>query len=203
ERGAQARAAGSLVDAIVALIGAYAPVSAHYAERFPALTQRPLPTRLLVVAMTDTFARTGVETFAGLADRLDATLVAGVNMARDWRVVCVSKATFAPPPGVERCDVEDPALVARLRAPDEPQRDYAYEATTADAVNMALVFGPDGRLLAKQVKSYLTPLELPSQLDLRPGPVSGLTAVDTPAGRIGIVTSKDAWMPDVLDRLDA
>ncbi|MBX5441841.1 MAG: hypothetical protein IRZ32_09990 [Solirubrobacteraceae bacterium] len=203
ERGTAARAATSLVDAIVALIGAYGPVSEHYARRFPELTRRPLPTRLLVVSMTDTFARTAVETFAELADRLDATLVAGVNMARDWRVVCVSKATFRPPPGAERCDVEDPALVAALRAPDEPQRDYAYEATTPDAVNMALVFGPDGRIVARQVKTYLTPLELPSQLDLRPGPVSGLTAVDTPAGRIGVVISKDAWMPDVLDRLDA
>lgn len=203
ERGTGARAAGSLVDAMIALIGAYAPVSGHYAQRFPELTRRPLPTRLLVVSMTDTFARVAVETFAELADRLDATLVAGVNMARDWRVVCASRATFRPPPGAEGCDVEDPALVAALRAPDEPQRDYAYEATTPDAVNMALVFGPDGRLISKQVKAYLTPLELPAQLDLRPGPVSALTAVDTPAGRIGIVTSKDAWMPDVVDRLDA
>ena len=28
-------------------------------------------------------------------------------------------------------------------------------------------------------------------------------AIATPAGRIGIATSKDAWMPDVLDRLEA
>ncbi len=68
---------------------------------------------------------------------------------------------------------------------------------------MALVFGPDGRIIGKQVKTYLTPIELPSQLDLTPGSITGVHAIDTPAGRIGIATSKDAWMPDVLDRLEA
>jgi predicted amidohydrolase len=202
-RGDGARAASGLVDAVIALIGSYAPVSGYYAAKYPQLTKRPLPTRLLAVSLTDTFGRVAVETFAELADRLDVTLVAGVNMARSWRIVCTSKATFHPPPGAAGCDVEDPALVARLRSPDEPERDYAYEATTPDAVNMALVFGPDGRIIGKQVKAYLTPIELPSQLDLKPGSIAEVHAIPTPAGRLGIATSKDAWMPDVLDRLEA
>ncbi|HEY8582137.1 MAG TPA: nitrilase-related carbon-nitrogen hydrolase, partial [Capillimicrobium sp.] len=202
-RGTEARAAGDLVSAIVALLGTYAPVSAFYGEKFPALTRRALPTRQLVVALTDTFGRTAVETFAEIADESDAYVVAGVNMAREWRIVCESRAAYTAPPGGEPCAVEDPALVARLRSPDEPQRTYAYEATTPDAVNMGLVFDPDGKLISRQVKTYLTPIELPGQLDLKPGDVSGLTRVDTPAGRLGVVTSKDAWMPDVLGRLDA
>jgi predicted amidohydrolase len=202
-RGDAARSATGLVDAVVALIGSYAPVSSFYAAKYPQLTKRPLPTRLLAVSLTDTFGRVAVETFAELADRLNVTLVAGVNMARSWRIVCTSKATFHAPPGATGCDVEDPALVARLRSPDEPDRDYAYEATTPDAVNLALVFGPDGRIIGRQVKAYLTPIELPSQLDLKPGSIAGVRAIPTPAGRLGIATSKDAWMPDVLDRLEA
>lgn len=202
-RGDAARTATGLVDAVVALIGSYGDVSAFYAAKYPALARRPLPTRLLAVSLTDTFGRVAVETFAGLADRFDVTLVAGVNMARTWRIVCTDRATFRPPPGATACDVQDPALVARLRSPDEPDRDYAYEATTPDAVNMALVFGPDGRIIGRQVKAYLTPIELTSSLDLQPGSIAGLHAIPTPAGRLGIVTSKDAWMPDVLDRLVA
>ncbi len=64
-------------------------------------------------------------------------------------------------PGGVQCDVEDPARVALLRAPDEPTRTYAYEATSPRPSNMALVFDPDGRLVSKQVKTYLTPIELP------------------------------------------
>src|SRR3954463_12980935 len=124
-------------------------------------------------------------------------------MARDWRVVCADKAAFRPPAGAPGCGDHAPAIGPALRAPDEHDRDYAYEATSPKASNMALVFDPDGRLIAKQVKAYLTPPELPGLgLDLVPGEVAGLGAVDTKAGRLGFVTSKDAWMPDVLARLD-
>ncbi len=124
-------------------------------------------------------------------------------MARSWRIVCTRRATFTPPPGASRCDEENPAKVARLRDPDEPARDYVYEAATPEPVNMALVFAPDGRLISRQVKSYLTPIELPGAgLDLVPGAVSGLRVVRTPVGRLGFVTSKDAWMPDVVQKLD-
>ncbi len=202
-RGATARQAGDLVSAVLGLIGAYGPVNAYYAQRFPALASRGIPTRLLAVSLTDTFVRVAVEPTAELADRLDAYVVLGVNMARDWRVVCTDDAAFEPLPGGVGCDVEDPERVAALRAPDEPQRDYAYEATTAKAVNMALVIDPEGRIVSKQVKTYLTPIELPGQLDLVPGTVSGgLGVVRTPVGTLGIATSKDAWMPDVTAKLD-
>lgn len=203
QRGETARQASDITTAVAGLLGTYAAQSAYYQGRFPVLGTRPFPpTRLLAVALTDTFAHVAVETFAELADRSDAFLVAGVNMARDWQIVCASRATYQAPPGGEPCAEENPAKVVALRAPEDTGRTYAYEATTPDAVNMALIFDPDGRLVAKQVKSYLTPVELPGSLDLRPGEVSGLRAVPTPVGRIGIVTSKDAWMPDVTQKLD-
>ena len=126
-------------------------------------------------------------------------------MAQDWQVVCVSKSSFVAVRRAVRapCAEENPAKVAALRAPDEPARTYAYEATTDRTSNMALVFDPDGRLVSRQVKTYLTPTELPGQLDLKPGDVSGgLTALPTPVGTLGFVTTKDAWMPDVIDKLD-
>jgi predicted amidohydrolase len=212
-RGAGARSLPAVPNAfalaVASVAGTYAPQVAHYASTYPQLASRTPQGRLLVVALTDQIARVAVETFAELADRYDVWLEAGMNMARDWRVVCTDMAAFnsaRPPrlPGGERCAVEDPARVALLRGSEEPFRDYAYEATTPDAVNMGLVFDPDGRIVSRQVKAYLTPPELPGlSLDLRPGPAAGLRAVPTPVGRLGVVTSKDAWMPDVIDRLDA
>ncbi|WP_205697370.1 hypothetical protein [Conexibacter sp. SYSU D00693] len=202
-RGALARSAPDLTTSILGLLATYAPQIATYTATFPELAQRPFPpTRALALALTDTFGRVVVETFAELADRLDAYLVAGVAMAQHWRVVCTSKAQMPELPGGVGCDVESPARVALLRTIDD-DRPYAYEATSAKPSTQALVFDPDGKLVAKQVKTYLTPVELPGQLDLVPGDVSrGLSAVRTPVGVLGIVTSKDAWMPDVTQKLD-
>ena len=193
---------GGLTAAIGTLAATYAEPNAYYAARYPELASRGTPTRLLALGLTDTFGRVSVETYAFLADAYDVWLTAGVNMARDWRIVCRDRATFVPPPGATGCDEEDPARVAALGDPDEPDRDYAYEATVPEPVNMALLFNPQGQLVSKQVKAYLTPVELPGQLDLVPGDPAGLEAVKTPVGRLGFVTSKDAWMPDVTGRLD-
>jgi predicted amidohydrolase len=205
-RGEPARRQGSSVAAVASLAGTYAPQVNYYEAKFPQLAARGVPGRTLMLALTDTFARVAVETFAELADRHDVYLVAGMSMARDWQVVCADRESFnsAPPlPGGVRCSEESPAKVQALRDPSEPQREYAYEAMTGEPVNMALVFNPNGRLISKQVKAYLTPLELGGAgLDLKPGEVSGLDAVRTPVGAIGIVTSKDAWMPDVQAKLE-
>jgi predicted amidohydrolase len=208
ERAASARAAGSFEAAIVSLIGAYAPQNAYYTQRFPEAANRPLPVRLTEVSLTDTYGRTVIETFSELADRYDTYLQAGVNMVQSWQVVCNDLEAFnraSPPrlPGGVLCQEQSPQKVLQLRDPNEPSRDYAYEATTGKVSNMGLVFDPKGRLVSKQLKTYLTPTEMPGQLDLVPGDVTGgLTAVKTPVGTLGIVTSKDAWMPDVQAKLD-
>lgn len=202
-RGTVARQQTSATLAIASLLAPYQPVSTYYEQKYPSLAQRGLPTRALGLALTDTFGRAAMESFAEIAERNHAWLEAGVDMARSWRVVCLNKATFRPPPGVEKCDLQDPAKVAALRDPDEPTRDYAYEATSPLVSNMALLFDPQGHLRRKIVKAYLTPAELPGQLDLAPGDVDGVTAVRTPVGTLGFVTSKDAFMPDVVDKLDA
>jgi hypothetical protein len=213
-RAQSARTIGSLEGAILSIAATYGPQNAHYSARYPDLAGRFPPTRLLMLALMDTFGRTVLEPFAEMADRYDAYLVAGVDMPRDWRVVCTDRAAFnsaSPPrlPGGVQCDEEDPQKVSALRDPAEPERDYAYEATTDEPSVIALVFDPLGRLVDKRIKSYITPLELgPTEgqlgLDLVPGEVSDTDArpLRTPVGTLGFVTSKPAWMPDVLQKLD-
>ncbi|HEX8067492.1 MAG TPA: sialidase family protein [Thermoleophilaceae bacterium] len=208
ERSAPARGSGSLEGAIVTLIGLYPQQTGYYSSRYPGIADRVPQVRLLELALTDTFARTVVETYAEIADRYDVWLTAGVNMAQDWQVVCRDRDAFnaaRPPrlPGGVLCQEESPDKVSVLGDPFEPGRDYAYEAVTSRASNMALVFDPAGRLVSRQVKEYTTPVELPGQLDLVPGEVSGgLEPLRTPVGTLGFVTSKDAWMPDVVSKLD-
>jgi hypothetical protein len=97
----------------------------------------------------------------------------------------------------------------QLGDPFEPDRNYVYEATKPTPSVVAFVFNPDGQLVAKRVKSYITPTELGQDegalgLDLVPGPVSHSDSipVDTPVGRFAFVISKPAWMPDVLQKID-
>lgn len=214
ERGAGGRASGSLEGAIGSLIGAYAPQNAYYAERFPELAARVPQTRLLAISLTDTFGRTAVEPFAEMADRFDAYLTVGVDMAQDFQIVCTDREAFnaarpARLPGRFECAEQNPAKVVALRDPAEPRRDYAWEATSAKPSVMALTFDPDGRLIDKRIKSYIVPLELgeaegQTGLDLVPGEVSDSDArpLRTPVGTLGFVTSKPAWMPDVVTKLD-
>src|SRR3954454_2227791 len=208
DRAASARAGGSFEGAIISLIGAYGPQNAYYTQKYPQLGNRSLPVRLTLESLTDTFARTSVETFSEMAARYHVYLEVGVTMTQNWQVVCNDIEAFnraSPPrlPGGVLCQEQNPQKVLALRDPNETARDYAYEATSPNVSNMALVFDPGGRLISKQVKTYLTEIELPGQLDLVPGQVSGgLGAVKTPVGTLGFVTSKDAWMPDVLAKLD-
>jgi hypothetical protein len=205
QRGAEARSSGSLVGAVVSLFTSYAPQMAYYGGVYPQVAARFPQVRLLALALTDTFARTAVETFSELAAKYHVWLEAGVNMTQAWHVVC---RTDEHPPQ-QPCDEQNPAKVQTLGDPEEPARGYVYEATSPRVSNMALVFDPDGKLVSKQVKNYVTPSEVGQDegvvaaLDLVPGAIwDDLGPVRTPVGTLGFVTSKDAWMPDVVDKLE-
>lgn len=204
DRAADARASDSLVGAAATLFTSYAPQMSFYGAKYPAVATHFPPIRQLGLALTDTFGRTALETYSEMAARYHVWLAAGVELAQSWHVVC---NTDEHPPQ-EACDEQNPAKVAALGDPEDP-RGYVYEATSPDVSNMALLFGPDGKLVSKQVKTYITPSEVGqaegavTALDLVPGSItSGLSAVKTPVGTLGFVTSKDAWMPDVVDRLE-
>jgi predicted amidohydrolase len=207
-RGAPARASGSLEGSILTLASIYGPQNGHYAAKFPAAADRPLPVRLTLLSLTDTFGRVAVETFSEMAKRYGVWLEAGVNMAQDWQVVCTDREAFnsaSPPrlPSGQLCQEENAQKVQQLGDPFEPDRDYVYEAVTGKVSNMALLFDPAGRIRGRVPKQYITPVEMPGVgLDLVAGDYGDPLHVATPVGTLGFVTSKDAWMPDVQARLD-
>jgi hypothetical protein len=207
-RGAAARQQTSAPAAIASLSGTYAPQVDYYAAKYPG---QP-PVRTLMLALTDTLYRSFYETFRELAIEHGVYITASINVAPARRVE----------------QAQDPALVALLRDPDEPSRTYAYEAVSPNANNTAFVFSPSGDVLVPDgqggarrspaetggviqpslSKAYLTPIESPppgevASLQLAYGPVRNMEVIPTPAGRLGIVISKDAWMVDVNDRFAA
>ena len=178
-RAQPARESGSLEGAIVTLAGIYAKENEYYGSKYPELPGRVPFTRLLAVSLTDTFGRTFLEPFAEMADKYDVWLTTVGDMVPDWQIVCTSRAEFTPPPTGEPCAEENPQKVMQLGDPFEPERNYAYEATKPNPSVVAFVFNPDGKLVAKRVKSYLTPTELGQDegalgLDLVPGTVERL-----------------------------
>ncbi|MEA2349337.1 MAG: hypothetical protein QOG86_278 [Thermoleophilaceae bacterium] len=208
QRAAPARNSGSLEGSILTLIGLYPQQNAYYGAKYPQVTSRVPQVRELELSLTDTFGHVAVETFSEMAKRYRVWLEADVVMAQDWKIVCDDRTAFntarpARLPTGELCQEENAARVDQLGDPFDPGRDYVYEADTSQPSSLAIVFDPRGRIVSKQAKEYLTPTELPGQLDLVPGRVdTGLSAVRTPVGTLGFVTSKDSWMPDVQARLD-
>jgi hypothetical protein len=181
----------------------YQPQSVYYARLYPNLPS----VRYLLLGETDTFYRGFYETFRDLARAYGVYLTATVNVAPARRVE----------------SAQNPALVALLRDPDEAQvRDYAYVALSPNVVNTTFIFDPDGNVLLAAPdghvmrspadtggvlrgslnKAYLTEAE-ESILPIAFGKVQDLDVIETPAGRLGVVISKDAWMIDVNDRYDA
>ncbi|MBX3024795.1 hypothetical protein KF840_07780 [bacterium] len=204
-RGATARqitaATGGSTVAFLSLTLAYQPLVRYYGDRYPGLPGLAY----LFLATTDTHYRAVYETFRDLAATYGVYVAASVNVAPARRVEAAA----------------DPALVARLRDPDEPDRGYAYEAIEGRPVNTMFLFAPDGSVLVHDRgvtrrapgetagvlrgsldKAYLTEIEQ-DPLGLSLGAVRDLDVLDTPFGRLGAVTSKDAWMVDVNDRYDA
>jgi hypothetical protein len=199
-RGVTASSGGSTVAFLALTIG-YTDLVQHYSARYPGLGG----IGNLFLAATDTFYRAFYETFRDIARTYNVHVAASINVAAARRVDAA----------------DDAELVALLRDPDEPGRDYAYEAVSGRPVNTLFVFAPDGSVLVNaggQVlrspgetggvlrgsfdKAYLTELELDS-LGLVGGAVRDLDVLETPVGRLASVTSKDAWMLDVNDRYDA
>jgi hypothetical protein len=206
-RGAAARRAnianGGSVAAFGSLIQKYDPQIGYYSELWPGLPA----VRYLLLAETDTFYRACYETFRDLARTY------GVYVSATFNVAPARRVNFT----------DDPTRVGLLRDPDEAAtRDYAYIATSPEVYNATFLFDPDGNIVvglgsgvvgrsptdtngelrASWRKAYLTEPEQDT-LPLAYGSVHDLDVLDTPIGRIASLISKDAWMIDVNDRLDA
>jgi predicted amidohydrolase len=138
------------------------------------------PTRALLLASCDALYRPFVETLSRLAVKYAATIVAG---------------TLAPE--VRRST--DPREIRRW---GRGGAGCVYIPTGPEVYNTALVFGPDGALLGRVNKVFLTASDR-EQLDLTPGQLEDVHIIETPAGRLGVAISLDAFTPQYVRQLDA
>lgn len=172
----------SPADALIALMAPWADAIDHYHARFPEVGS---PGQLLLLALTDPLVRAVVDTGAALARRHGVYLVTSAAIA------------------AHRRGAPEPELARALREPSA-HGDVVYEATGPAVRNRAYWFDPAGELVGVTDKAYLVPFErdCTAGLGLAPCELDEITVVDLPFGAGAGVISKDAWMPDVADRLD-
>jgi hypothetical protein len=138
------------------------------------------PTRALLLASCDALYRPLVETLSRLAVKYSATIVAG---------------TLAP-------EVRRSTDAREIRRWGRAGADSVYIPTGPEVYNTALVFGPNGALLGRVHKVFLTASDR-EQLDLTPGQLEDVQVIPTPAGRLGVAISLDAFTPQYVRHLDA
>lgn len=179
-RGQAARESTSAFAAFLALGGQYAQTVQYYKNQWP---DASLPNQI-ELGVTDTVWRAFYETNQFIAQELGVWVVASTNISG-----AVEKST-------------DPTEIAVLADPDLPNPSYVYVARDRAVYNTTFVHGPDGGLVAARKKPYLVPSEK-NDLALTPGPLREAFPIEMGPLGVGIFTSKDAWMPDMVDRLAA
>ena len=187
DRGAAAReraaAGGSALEVLMALAEGHGAALGRVSARFPDVAS---PGQLLHLAVVDTVVRTLVDTAVEVATANGWWVSVGAALP-DWQEVPADAEPALADPSVRSAA---PTTVAVASAPQ--------------VYNRNVIVGPDGRIAAIQDKAYLVPVERDAAGGL------GLTAVGMdavavarlPVGRVASVISKDAWMPDVNERLD-
>jgi len=173
-RGALARRARRAQTALSLLAVAYLPRILRIRRRWPGISLA----RALLLARADALYRPLAETLARLA------------VAHRTHIVATTLA-----PRLRRST--DPREIAAWGRADAPA---VYVPTGPEVYNAALVFGPDGALLGRVDKVFLTESES-ATLDLTPGRLDDVQVIATDAGRLGVAISLDAFTPAYLRRL--
>ncbi len=179
-RGEAARSSTSAFAAFLALGGQYAQPIQFYKSKWPAV---PLPTQI-ELGITDTVWRAFHETNQLIAKEMGAWVVSSTNVSG-----LVEQSS-------------DPAEIAALGDPDLKNVSYVYVARDPAVYNTAFVHAPDGSIVATRNKPYLVDTE-ENDFALAKGALRDATPVAIGPLSVGIFTSKDAWMPDMVDRLSA
>ncbi len=153
--------------------------------------------RALTLALTDTTWRAFGEGLAGIAARHHIWIIASLN---------------APEITVTR----DRDKVKRLGDPSQASRGYAYEGG-CEVWNTTFLFDANGRLnsdgaadpktvvYATRKKVYLVRDEREQSLQalaMSSESPANARIIATPFARLGVLTSKDAWMVDIVKRLE-
>ncbi len=137
--------------------------------------------RLIFLGLTDTLWRAMDQTFSGIADDYDAWVLTSGNVAE------IEEST-------------DPEMIEIWADPDLEDVDSVFIPASRKVYNSAIIYNPDGELVTRVHKPYLTQTE-EVDLALSYGPLESLRPVEVGPERFGIFTSKDAWMPPANDRL--
>ena len=179
-RAQKARSAEFIAEALFYLADTYGAPMDHYGSIWPDLELA----EALQLGLTDTIWRAFYETMRDIAVETGAHVVASANVSGT----------------IERS--EDPAEIAALGDPEDPGSTYVYAARDRALYNTAFVFSPAGEIIARVRKPYLVQAE-ESDLLLTYGALREALPVDVGFAKLGVLTSKDAWMPDMVDRLAA
>ena len=184
-RGAAARVAKDAdpLTGLGSLFVTYQPQAQFYLDHLtlPGTGSGPLA-RALTLALTDTLWRAFVPVLGAKAAAVGAYVVACTN------VVPALRSTA-------------PADVAFFGDVDNPGRTDVFLPNGADVYNTAFLWGPDGQLIGTTRKVNLTQQES-DILNLSSGALDDVQVFDTPAGRLGIAISLDAFTPEYVHRLD-
>lgn len=175
-RGQKAREQTDSLGAFATLFTAYQKPLNQYRRIFPGTP----PIRLLLIALTDTLARAVEETFPPLAKEYGIYLAVSINIAPYQ-------------------SSGDKALISALGDPESAGTKSVYVATAPEVYNVSIVYGPDGKEVGRVRKAYLVPAERDT-LEMSFGTLEQLRPIQTSFARLAPVISKDAWMPDVLER---
>lgn len=177
-RGKVARQQEKSTDAFGQALVSYKKPFEHYVGKYPNAGLR----RTVLLALTDVVWRAMERTFGGIA--------------RDHGVWVMSSADVAP-----ATLSSDPTLVSVLGDPDLPDQTDVWVADGPDPVNAAYLWDPTGTRVGGVDKVFLTDPE-ENDLDLVNGSFARLDVLQTPFARIGVATSRDAFYPPFMQRLE-
>lgn len=177
-RAKAARAKQTSIEAFVEVLGTYSDQYVHYKTEHPTLTLR----RHLLLALTDVTWRAFSETFGGIA--------------RDHGVWVMANADVAPAKSTT-----DPALVKTLGDPEAADPSVAFVPSVPNAYNSAYLFDPNGEVAGRVDKVFLVDSE-EADLELVNGAFAEMPVLETPFGRVGVATSRDAFYPPFMQRLE-
>ncbi|HEX7601160.1 MAG TPA: nitrilase-related carbon-nitrogen hydrolase, partial [Polyangiaceae bacterium] len=176
-RAERARSQSDTFGAFFNVLAGYQNAASYYDDRLTGLGFG----EKLNLSVTDTVWRAFFETMQSVAKRTGAWVVASANAS-----------------GTIETSTDD-ILRKRLGDPDVPSP-YVYVAKDRAVYNTAFVFNPQGAIVFQAHKPYLVETE-EKDLQLAYGRMRDVAPFDTGFARMGFLTSKDAWMPDVVDRL--
>src|SRR5713226_9234197 len=162
--------------AISMLALAYTRRIIHYRHLYPGISTL----RALHLSLTDVMYRPFTSTLSRLAAKYSIYLTACTNVAHAH---CSTSTVDISHFGRRNS--------GKVFLPDGP-----------DVYNTGFLWGPDGNLIGRTEKVFLTESEK-ATLDLTPGELESVQSFETEFGRIGLAISLDAFTPEYLHRLDS